>query len=780
MEGMYNDETLNKDRSAQMDIPEYAKSEMEDKRADISVELDFNEYEKQIFDIICAIVEESAQRNDNVIYYDDVCKRIWKYGQDNLIRELFSDANAKMYTLGVIEKLYINGYCKIERGTVAYPVCISFIISRGEEVEKKESGESKQDQLVKDTFIEIIDKIMHELAEGQKPFPTKEKIIEVIKREKFNIKLGNTNIDKFITTIDCADFKEEVINTLAEESEGKLIQMKFPDASTILFTSTHLSNFFNDILFPKIQDYISEDMNIVEKIKVVYAKKNRPVPPIEVVFENQITEASFFWISTFYEIMSEENKRIGEKTVTHKHLMMYQVASMLYHFSLGKREILMKEEEKENQAAADRSEIEGKLIKDYAEPCTIEQIRLYINNITKLEEKYTADDIEESVSRINEPSVKVNRIPDIMTVTVDSTVYYFHKYRFILMFFHQQKKESRRLQYHYIGTWAESPHLIPKSDNKFEADIKENLSKLFYILLQKVIPNIFSYEKPHEELLPDEVTIKNENIFHSDLSDGKKNKEDYNLLMRSIFEKKNIAQMKPLALLLGLKLSEVKKLAFKQRAKIVPFYRIIFSWFFNILDSIFANSAIKRSIREVVAGALKKEDPVKELNGLVDVFKTREKMTPGLLGYLRNKIREAKGQLRDDKREGTKSEKEAAVERDSLRQIEVKKVKDHFVYGGTIEEKLEEYSKRCFVKLGAAKKESEAAVKGAINVHFRKYKGRPIDSISTITNYANAIVNNNSEVFSEINDKEALKKYIELLLLGVFVRKTQKPSGVGG
>ncbi len=439
----------------------------------------------------------------------------------------------------------------------------------------------------------------------------------------------------------------------------------------------------------------------------------------------------------------------------------------------------MKEEIKENQMAEDRSEMEGKLIRDYAEPCTIEQMRLYINNVTKSEEKYTVDDIEESILRINEPSVKASRIPNIMTVNVDSKVYYFHKYRFILMFFHQQKKESKRLENHYIGTWAESPHLIPKSDKKFEADIRENLSKFFFILLQKVIPNVFSHEKPHEELLPDEVTIKNETILHSDLSDGKKNKEDYNLFMKSIFEKKNITQMKPLALLLGLKLSEVKKEAFKQRAKIVPFYKIMFGWFFNIIDRMFANSAIKRRIREVVAGALRKENPVRELNDLVDIFKTREKMTPGLLSYLRNKIREAKGQLRDEKHEGTKSEKEAAEERNRLRQVEVKKVKDHFVHGRTIEEKMEEYSKKCFVKLGAAKKESEAAVKGAINAHFRKHMGRPISSVSTITNYATAIVKNNQEIFSEINDKDALKKYIELLLLGVFVRKSQKPSGVG-
>ena len=612
MEGMDNDGTLNQDSSAQMDIPEYAKSEMERKRTEISVELEFREHERQIFDIICGLVEELAQRNDNIIYFDDVCKRIWKYGQDNLIRELYSDANAKMYTQGVIEKLYASGYCKIERGTISYPVCITFVTPEREKVEEKESGDSKQDQLVKDTFIEIIDKIMHEIADGHRPFPTKEKIIEIIRREKFNVKLSNTNIDKFITTIDCANFKEEVINSQIEANEGKLIQVKFPDTSAILFTGSHLTNIFNDILFPKIKDYISEDMNVVEKIKVVYAKKNRQIPPVEVIFENQITEASFFWISTFFEIMSEENKRMEDKTVTHKHLMMYQVASMLYHFSLGKRDILMKEEIKENQMAEDRSEMEGKLIRDYAEPCTIEQMRLYINNVTKSEEKYTVDDIEESILRINEPSVKASRIPNIMTVNVDSKVYYFHKYRFILMFFHQQKKESKRLENHYIGTWAESPHLIPKSDNKFEADIRENLSKFFFILLQKVIPNVFSHEKPHEELLPDEVTIKNETILHSDLSDGKKNKEDYNLFMKSIFEKKNITQMKPLALLLGLKLSEVKKEAFKQRAKIVPFYKIMFGWFFNIIDRMFANSAIKRRIREVVAGALRKENPLRE------------------------------------------------------------------------------------------------------------------------------------------------------------------------
>ena len=521
-------------------------------------------------------------------------------------------------------------------------------------------------------------------------------------------------------------------------------------------------------------EYINHERNVVEKIKVVYAKKQRTLPPIESVFEDQVSEASFFWISTFYEIMTDENERLKDKTRHFRHRFMFQVSSMLYYYSLFKRELLMKEDSKNRQKEVDRRQIEKILIDDYAEPRAITQMLESINTSTKLEEKYNIEEIEELISQINEPVIKANRIPNIMAIRVSDKIYYFHKYRFILMFFYQQRKEANRLKEYFIKKWAESSRSIPTAEKKFEESIRDNISQLFSVLLNRSIPDIFSHQNPQDELKPDEISVKNEILINSDLTDGKKTKEDYNLFVRSVFNKKNISQLSPLHLLLGLKLKEIKREAFKHRARTVPFYKIVFSWLFNLLDALFSRRGIKEDMKNAVEEAQRKKDPLKELSDLTEVFKAKEGITPGQLDYLRKKIYEAKREIREGLRVAKKEEEIAEEEHLQIKKQEVKKTKDYFLQGKTIEEKLEEYSEKCFVKLEPAKTNSEEAVKGAIFAHFRKRKGRKANSVISIKSYGNAIVENNAEIFSQIKDKEALKKYIEVLLLGVFLRALRR------
>jgi len=470
--------------------------------------------------------------------------------------------------------------------------------------------------------------------------------------------------------------------------------------------------------------------------------------------------------------MSDENERLKDKERHFRHRFMFQVASMLYYYSLFKREHLMKEDSITKQKEIDSRQLEKILISDYSEPLTAQQLLEGINEITKLEEKYTINEIDGLIAMINEPSLKAGRIPNIMTIRVGDRNLYFHKYRFILMFFYQQSREGKRLRDHYIKQWAEFPRLIPASEKKFEESLRENISPLFFTLLNRVIPSIFSHPNPQDELKPDEIAVKNEALINSDLTDGKKVKEDYNLFIKSVFNKKDISKIQPLHYLFGFKLKELKKEAFKHRARTVPIYKIIFSWFFNLIEAIFSSGAIKNEIRNAIEEARKKDDPLKELSLLVEKFKSKN-ITSGQLEYLRRHIYEAKKEVRENLK-AERMEKEAELqEKKQMKAAEVKKLKDQFLHGKSLQEKLEEYS-RCFAKVGKAKKDTEEAVKSAIHAHFRKTRGRLAKNPASIKSYANAIVEHNTDIFSEIKDKETLKKYIELLLLGVFLRTLRR------
>jgi hypothetical protein len=238
--------------------------------------------------------------------------------------------------------------------------------------------------------------------------------------------------------------------------------------------------------------------------------------------------------------------------------------------------------------------------------------------------------------------------------------------------------------------------------------------------------------------------------------------------------KKNVSKVQPLALLLDLHFKELKKEAFKYRTKIVPFYKILFGWFFNIIENIFAGFSVRQNMNQAVAGALKASDPMQELNGLIEKFKSDSEVSSSQISYLRQKISEARSLIRKNSKEDQSSEKEAANKRDKQRQLEVTRLKNQFLDGKSMDEKLHEYSKRCFVKLGPAKKESEDAVKGAINAHFRQNRGKKMDNAESIKSYAQSIVNTNQDLFKDINDTEAFQKYIELLLLGVFLKKANR------
>ena len=364
-----------------IDIPGYIKQGNEESRNNIVKNLGLQDHERHVFEVFCDIAREAANNNDNYIYYDDAVKKIVEYGRNNLIREIYTDVNAQMQSKIIIKKLNDSGYCKIERGSLDNPVSFILTTPRAEKNEKGEEREDasreKQEDLKKDMYKDIIERLLKEAIESTKPFPDEEKIDEIIKRENYQAKIDNVNIEKSFIKVDCSEFNEKFIQEHIEAGKKDIIQVAFQDSSNILLLSNYLNNVLTDILFPKIMEYINTDRNIVEKMKVVYAKKRRSIPPIESVFENQVSEASFFWISTFYEIMTDENERLQEKTRHFRHRLMFQIASMLYYYALFKRELLMKADSIKKQQEIDSKQVEKILINDYVNPLTIMQLLFF-------------------------------------------------------------------------------------------------------------------------------------------------------------------------------------------------------------------------------------------------------------------------------------------------------------------------------------------------------------------------------------------------------------------
>ena len=252
-----------------------------------------------------------------------------------------------------------------------------------------------------------------------------------------------------------------------------------------------------------------------------------------------------------------------------------------------------------------------------------------------------------------------------------------------------------------------------------------------------------------------------------------KQKDVFNLFVKSVFVKKSITQVKPFHQILSLYLKNVQKSAYKIRKKSEPFISIIFGWLLRWLESVFANSAVKEKIKNDVARALRREDALRELTILVQEYKNSNKYSKGQLNYLRQKVTEAKSEARMRIQAIKTREKQDALAEKKQKSIRVTAVKEHFLRGGTIEDRLEKYSKKCFMKIGQARKDSEDSIKGAINTYFRTLKGQKRFTVESIVSYANAIVENNKKLFTSITDLQALKKYIEILLLGVFLRKVK-------
>lgn len=758
---MDQDFLKNSKDNGQIEILEYILKENDLLRTKIYSELNLTDIQSKIFEILCEIARDLSDIKENKINFTAAWKKVFIYGQKNLIRELHSEINAKANTLEVIKKLCDFKYCKLEKGTIQEPEIFFFT----KPTSFKLTEEDKEVYHIKEILKEFVEKKLNDLKRTNKLFPTKYKAFQIVEIQNPNVFLNEKNIKKAIRKINSNEFTDTFIKN--KSGTHDLIEVIFDDTSSILLSADSLIDLVHNILPVRIKTNLKEDIILKEKINIMYSKKNKKAPSVESIFTDEITESSFEWINTYYEILKEQSERMKGKKVNYNFRFFFQSASLLYYYFLSKRETFLKNKAFEYQKIKESKQLEKQLIDKYEQPWDSTKILTFLNSITSLKKKYTEEDISWMIDKINEPAIKVNKIPNILSIKIANTIYYFHKFRFVLFFFNQQNIESIRLKSYYLEKWSQAISTIPSDERKFEEDIKSNINKLFFVLLEKVIPYIFRYNNPHAQLIPNEIS-KDDKIALE------KFKEEYNLFIRSVFVKKNIMSIKPLPQLLDLNLNEIKKNIVKEKAKSFPFYKKIFSWFFKLIEFLFTNDIVKEKMRQDVLNAQIYGDPISGLTDLIKVYKNKEDITTSQMNYLRKIINKAKKTVREKQRLIKEKEKIKKEERSNLKKKQIITIKEYFLEGESLEEKLEEYSKKCFMKFDQARKDSEESIKDAINAYLRNHRGKTIFDIESIKIYARAIVQNNKHIFSEIRDQESLTKYIELLLLKAFLHKMEK------
>lgn len=751
-------DNVNTNQSLPTSVPDYIREQNGWQRNKINSEVNFSDTQSNIFEIICEVARDHSKRNEYIVSFETAWNKVLIFGQKNLIREIHSEINAKANTKEVLVRLNKLHYINIHTGSPENPESFYFTQPGSSNVQSKESSEAA---LLKDKIKSLLLENIGNLKNSHKVFLASNRVMQFLKSKYPNMTINKEVMDQITITAMGNQITQEFVNSNSQQKN--ILAVTFQDKSAILLPTDYLTSLLNDILPNRIKNNFRVDASLMEKMKFAYSKKSREMPSIDSVFTSEITDASFEWISIYYEIVKETNMNLQMKKSSFSYQFLYQSASLLYHFFLSKRESQLENKALEKQRINDCRLLEKQMVKEYEQPWDPQKILDFLNSNTTLEKKYTKEDLQLVVSKINEVATRSNRIPNIINFTMGQSSLYLHKYRFILFFFKQLNIESLRLKNYYIEKWSQSVNAIPAGEKQFEADIQQNVGKFFTILLKEVIPYIFQYKNPFEHLTPAE-------LMNKDKATWQKYKNDFELLVKSVFLKGSLT-LQPLHQLLALNLDEIKKTVLNERGKYRPTHEKLFGWFFRLLKGLFMGGALKEEMRMAVSKAEKDENSFSALNDLIRIYKSKPDVSTGQLNYLRRQINKSKARLREINRDKKKQQKKEEQDQKNLQQMKVMTAKECFLKGRSIEEMLEEYSNRCFLKIDDAKKDSEESIRGAINTFFRRYHIKIVCDVEAIKGYAKNIVKHNESIFGGIRDKEALRCFIELLILRAFLKK---------
>ncbi len=764
-------------------IPEYAKDdrfnkEVRDKyrriRRDICNDLGILTHPHlaaggiQIFEILVHF----ARNNNNQISFNACLKQVVAFGTQRNVAGINTELTGKNTMTEMIKLLAEAKYVSILAGTPDLPRIFAMTDPRTIE----QYAEGQQEIQVKQKVFSIVSQMLNDLNKNSSAFPMLQTVQGKLKEENPDIDLSQISFEKYIIAIDCKEMTNDFFNQASESN--KLVHVNFRDKSSILLLSRNIENFFQENLSAIVMEYIDENRNLNDDIRLFYSKKNKKVPPIESVFEDQLTEDSFFWIKAFHDIVEEKQKELQGKSDTrvHTHQYIYHVSSLLYQYTLTRREVLLKNKAEEEEKTEDLKELVKEMLKKFADPWKKKDILDYLNSRHQNKVKYLVTEINDIIQKINEMDL-LEKIHTVITVTGDQKIYYVHKYRFYLTFFSLLKKEKSRLIKELVDRYSGTPSDMPRDDKHFDRILREGISPLAQEIFKTHIPDIAAHIRVNDNLLPDDVTIQSGDLTGTTLMNKKANKDILNTYLRTVYTNKSMQTMRPLHSMLSLKLADVKKLVRKKiplykRSKILYFFT--FRWIFDWILNLFANSHLKEIIRTEIMKANREKEPTQALDKIISKYTEDPEIGHSQIKMIKEMVRDAKASIRHkeaaERRTERLQEKQDRDKMDSMKNMQVASLETVFGDGGTLEEMEEYWAKKCFVKLGDAKNHSENAIKSAIKAHFRRHSSRKVQPES-VKMYARKIVIDNRSVFSDIHDTESLIHYVEIIIAMAFRRK---------
>lgn len=722
----------------------------------------------QIFEILAHF----ARSNNNQISVNACLKQVAAYGAQQNVAGINTALSARNTFITLIKLLSQEGYLQVLTGDPEDPG----IIALTDPQNAAESAATQQDAEIKQKITNIISRMQGELTKNSRDFPTLKRIQAKLKEENPDMDLSLVPFNKFIIPVACSDMTTELLNQASETN--KFLQIKFNDNSSILLLARNIVAFIQQNLPGIVKGYIEDNKNLDDDIKLFYSKKNKKTPPIESVFTDQVDEDSFFWIKTFYDILEAEQRtlEVKNKNMADARRFIYHVSSILYQYTLNRRKILLEKDAEENERKDNMKQLVLEMIRRFLEPWTGQYIIDFLNGITKLEKQYLVTDIDDVIQTIN-AAVPPEMIPAIITIKTEHRNYYVHKYRFYLMFFNLLKKERIRMQTELVEKWYKNPNNVPTSDGGFDKAIRDGISPRAHEIFKVHIPNIAGHINVNDNLLPGDVDIRSGDLTDTSLLDAKANKENLNMFIKTVYTNKNMQAMRPLREMMGIKLSDIKKMVKKKiplykRSKLIYFFS--FFWLFGWILNIFANSQLKETLKREVFKASKENDPMRALDEMQNRYMSNPEMGPSQHKVIKQVLHDAKAEVRQKQAAERKAEKmqEKAEhdKKDSLKKKQIVSLETAFGEGGTLEEMEKIWGKRCFHRIGSAQSDSENSVKSAIKAHFRKRRGGRADP-EVVKSYAKKIVEDNRSIFVDVNDTSALIHYVEIIIAMAFRRK---------
>ena len=711
--------------------------------------------ERTIFENILEFVQN--HKLNPVVNYSEFTS----YLQKKSLPGLTIDVNIDTYSKKLINFLAKHNLCKIIKGDSENPA--TFILTdpytNFTELEEKNIQTELTDEIKKIIF-DVYDNI-NVTEKLDIPFPTIESIQEAAKNNP-NLKEANLNTiwQNSLTTIRVDDFNPAFIEK--SKTFSGIIKIIFDEENHILLTPECEEGLFQSVLTKKIMQYVLNNPDIQDRIRVVLKKNQKEVPDINIIFQDISTDAAFFWILTF--------KRIMEYLYQHKknnetYLHYYEAASLLYQYALSKREEHHKEDLENQKHETFKNELLREMILNFSEPWTYEKIVNWHNSLKSpiLSEGVTREIVSKFIEEVNKNPLVEEGIPPVIVIHTKEEIYFVHKYRFAQFFLIQCEKESKRLTNIYIERWATNPQHFD-TDMAFDIDIRDNLSDLFYHLIFRTIPMIFGFPNTSQRLFPDIVTIKNLKLQDTDLSDPAKHKTIFEALVTTIFSEKNKAEIKPLHLILSLNQKTLHKLAREYAFRHIPFYKrgiigFLFGWLFELLERL--------SVTEEIRFTVENAKTIEELNVILEKYKNSKAF------YSIKKIVEKRRQelIKEQQMFSAKDRDKKIQEEIEARQKRAQKIaalKSHYLKGETIEKRLEELSKQWNTKIGKAREETENNVVHAVMVIMNRIKHFKL-TVEEIETLAERVTQD--PAFKEITNKKALKDYIALIIFNRLIQR---------